>query len=139
MKYLTRMLALTRMLQLKRQWKQILAWLATLSQNEQQVLGALAFGEAQRASRHPLPQFYASQRVEAYSPWGDAVTVAFNKLTAEDRAVQMRGVATWLAVVFHETQDSPLAGLRALHHQVAPELNKYRTLHERVIAIRMAA
>ncbi len=139
MKYLTRMLALTRLMQLKRQWKRIAAWLALLTQEDQQVLAALVYGEAQRAGKHPLPQFYASQNIEAYSPWGDAVQLAFARICNEGGQSQMRGVATWLAVVYHETGNTQLAALRSLHNDVAYELNKYRSLHERVLAIRMAA
>ena len=112
MKYLTRMLAFTRLLVLRRQWKQIKQWLFLLSAEQESVLSALVYGEAQRAAKHPLPQFYASEHVESYSPWGTAVDAAFEKTRTDNPQVQMRGVAVWLAVVYHETRNAPLEPLR---------------------------
>lgn len=139
MKYLTRMLAFTRLLVLRRQWKAIRQWLFQLSSEQESVLAALVYGEAVRAAKHPLPQFYASDNVESYSPWGTAVDDAFEKSRADSPQVQMRGVAVWLAVVYHETRNAPLEPLRKLHGEVAYDLERLRGLHERILAIRQAA
>lgn len=139
MRYLTRMLAFTRLLVLRRQWRPIRQWLLQLPTDQEPVLAALVYGEAVRAAKHPLPQFYASDHLEIYSPWGNAVDVAFERTRSDNPQVQMRGIAVWLAVVYHETRNAPLEPLRKLHGEVAYDLERLRSLHERILAIRQAA
>ncbi|HYE86988.1 MAG TPA: hypothetical protein VEA16_11575 [Vicinamibacterales bacterium] len=139
MKYLTQVLALTRLLLLKRQWREVLKQLNLLDDNAKRLLAALVYGETQRAAKHPLPQFYGSDKVDLYRPWGDAVEHAFARLHSDNPQLRLRGIATWLTVVFHETQQAGQPGLKTLHGEVARYVEQYRTLHERVLAIRAAA
>ena len=139
MKYLTRMLALTRFLLLRKQWKDIKSLLNLLNREQENVLGAMVYGELQRAAKHPVPRFYASQRVEAYSPWGDALTAAWDKICSEEPQVQLRGLAVWLAVSYHETFNAALPMLSRLNSEIAENVTRYRQLHERLLAIRAAA
>jgi len=139
MKYLTRMLAYTRFLVLSRQWKSIQQWLYTLPADQEMRFAASVYGEATRASKHPTPQFYASENVESYSPWGDAADNAFALSRSADVQEQMRGIAVWLAVVYYETRNAPVEALRKLHVDVAYDLERFRSLYEHVLAIRQAA
>lgn len=139
MKYLTSLLALTRLRMLKRHWKMIRQLVDALPHDKRAVLAAMVYGESQRAAKHPAPQFYASSPTVAYAPWGDAAESAFERIQGSDEQQRMQGLATWLAVVFHETRLASLAGMKALHGDVAGALERYKTLHERVLAIRMAA
>lgn len=139
MKYLTRMLALTRFLLLRKQWKDIKSLLNLLNREQENVLGAMVYGELQRAAKHPVPRFYASQRVEAYSPWGDALGAAWDKICSEEPQVQLRGLAVWLAVAYHETVNAALPMVSRLNSEIADNVSRYRQLHERLLAIRAAA
>ena len=139
MKYLTRMLALTRFLQLRKHWKEIKDLLNLLSHEQESVLGAMVYGELQRAAKHPVPRFYASQQVEAYSPWGDALNAAWSKICSEEPQVQLRGIAIWLAVAYYETANAALPMLSRLNTDIAGNVTRFRQLHERVLAIRAAA
>jgi hypothetical protein len=139
MRLLITMLALTRLMLLKRQWREVAVALADLPENSRMLLAALVYGEAQRAAKHPLPQFYASAKMDAYRPWGDAVESSFEKVQAADLQQRMRGIATWLAVVYHETDNAAQAGLKALHEEVGAHFTELRDLHQRVLAIRKAA
>lgn len=139
MKYLTRMLAFTRLMTLRRQWKVIRSILYLLSAEQEAKLATLVFGEALRAARHPMPQFYASAAVESYQPWGDAVDKAFTEARDEDPRWAYKGIATWLAVVFYETRNAPLSALQSLHQEVAHDFERLRALHERILAVRQAA
>lgn len=139
MQFLTKVLALTRLLLLKRQWRVVQPRLVNLPPKTQNLLAAFVHGEALRAGKHPVPQFYASSAQELYRPWGDAAETAMQRIEASSESDQMRGLATWLAVVFHETQRASHPGLKALHAQVAERFQYFRSLHERLAAIRQAA
>ena len=139
MKYLTRMLAYTRLFVLSRQWKLILQWLYTLPADQEMRFAVLVHEEATRAAKHPTPQFYASENVASYSPWGDAADNAFALSRSGDVKEQMRGIAVWLAVVYYETRNAPVESLHKLHVDVAYNLERFRSLHEHVLAIRHAA
>lgn len=139
MKYLTRMLALTRLMSLRRQWKVIRSILFQLSAEQEAKLATLVFGEALRAARHPMPQFYGSESVQSYQPWGDAADRAFSEARDEDPRWAYKGIATWLAVVYYETRNAPVQAVSALHQEVAHEFERLRALHERILAVRQAA
>jgi len=139
MRFLISMLALTRLIQLKRQWREVLLRLQQLPEDNRMLLAAFVFGEAQRAAKHPLPRFYASRPLDGYRPWGDAADTAFERVRSDNLQQQLKGLATWLAVVHHETAGIPHPGLQALHTEVTTHLFPLRDLHQRVLAIRMAA
>ena len=139
MKFLTSLLALARLTLLRRHWRHIRALLNSLPHGKRSVLAAMIYGESQRAANHPTPRFYASTSVNAYAPWGDAAETSFEKMRNSHEQVRFRGLSTWIAVVFHETRDSTFSGMRQQHEEVARELGNYRELHERALALRMAA
>jgi hypothetical protein len=139
MKYLTRVLAYTRLLVLLRHWKPIQPFLNSMPVEQEARLAALVYDEALRAEQHPTPQFYGSDNVESYSPWGDAVETAFARSRSADAQEQLRGVAVWLAVVYHETRNGPIEALRKLHVDVAYDFERLRSRHEHFLAIRKAA
>ena len=139
MKYLARMLAYTRFFVLSRQWKLIRQWLYTLPADQEMRFAASVHAEATRAATHPTPQFYASENVASYSPWGDAADNAFALSRSGDVKEQLNGVAMWLAVVYYETRHAPVDALQKLHVDVAYDLERFRSLHEHVLAIRHVA
>jgi hypothetical protein len=139
MRILIKMLAMTRLMLLKRQWREVSAMLSALPENSRMLLAAIVYGEAQRAAKHPIPRFYASSNLTSYRPWGDAADTAFERIHSDNAQARMKALATWLAVVYHETHDATQPGLITLHEQVAREFSQYRDLHQRVLAIRMAA
>jgi hypothetical protein len=139
MKYLTRMLAFTRLMTLRRHWKALREILYRLSVEQEATLATLVFGEALRAARHPMPQFYGCETLQSYQPWGDTAERAFREARDEDPRWAYKGIATWLAVVYHETRNAPLTGLQALHKEVGHDFERLRALHERILAVRQAA
>jgi len=133
------MLAYTRLLVLSRQWKSIQQWLNSLPPEQEPRIAVKVFEEAERAARHPTPQFYASENVESYSPWGDAADTAYALSRSLDASEQMRGVALWLAVVYFETRNAQVEALRRLHVDVAYDFERLRSRQEQLLAIRRAA
>ncbi len=139
MKYLTQMLAYTRLLVLSRQWKSIREWLFSLPPQQEARLAALVHAQASIAEKHPAPQFFGSDQVASYSPWGDAADKAYELSRAGDAREQMEAVALWLAVVYYETRRAPIEALRSLHREAAHDFERLRDLHDHLLAIRRVA
>jgi len=131
MQILTRLIALTRGVQLRRQFKDIEKALEQLAPNARRQLAALAMREFSNASKSEFPHLYATPPEEKYAPWGTGTAIGFERMKSDSMQVRLRGLALWLTVTFHETKDSPFAEQRELHRQVMRTL---RTLKETVNA-----
>jgi hypothetical protein len=135
MQLITRLIALTRGMQLRRQFKEIEKALEQLNPNARRQLAALAMREFSNAAKSEFPHLYATPPDEKYSPWGSGTSIGFERMKSDSLQVRMRGVALWLTVTFHETKDSPYADQRELHRLVMRTL---RTLKESVPAKEMS-
>ncbi|SFN57395.1 hypothetical protein [Dokdonella immobilis] len=135
MQLITRLIALTRGMQLRRQFKEIEKALEQLNPSARRQLAALAMREFSNAAKSEFPHLYATPPDEKYSPWGSGTSIGFERMKSDSLQVRMRGVALWLTVTFHETKDSPYADQRELHRLVMRTL---RTLKESVPAKEMS-
>ena len=118
MKVVIRLLALARWLMLSRQAREMRRIVQELPTSAQRAVGQLAMAEIQNAARTPQPHFYGSDVEDRYQPWGDASQQAFAKAQSKTPQLKLRGVALWLAVVYHETRESPHPQLQAIHRDV---------------------
>jgi hypothetical protein len=118
MKVVIRLLALARYLMLLRQLREIRRIVLELPITAQRAVGQLAMSEIRNAARCSQPHLYGSQVEDRYQPWGDATQQAFAKAMSRAPQLKLRGVALWLAVVFHETRDSSHAQLQAIQRDV---------------------
>jgi hypothetical protein len=127
MQILTRLIALTRGMQLKRQFKDIEKALEQLAPNARRQLAAIAMREFSAAAKSEFPHLYATPPDEKYAPWGAGTSIGFERLKSDSLQVRLRGLALWLIVSFHETKDSQYAEQREVHRQV---MRMLRTLKE---------
>ncbi|WP_440223583.1 hypothetical protein ACQQ2N_21285 [Dokdonella sp. MW10] len=127
MSILTRLIALTRGMQLRRQFKDIEKALEQLAPNARRQLAALAMREFSNAAKSEFPHLYATPPDAKYAPWGTGTALGMERMRSDSLQVRLRGVALWLIVSFHETKDSPYPEQRELHRQVMRTL---RTLKE---------
>ena len=118
MKVVIRLLALARWLMLNRQARELRRLVQELPISAQRAVGQLAMAEIQAAARMPQPHLYGSEAGDRYQPWGDATQQAFLKSQARNPQVKLRGMALWIAVVYHETRESPHPQLQAMHREV---------------------
>lgn len=118
MKVVIRLLALARYLMLLRQLREIRRIVLELPITAQRAVGQLAMSEIRNAARCSQPHLYGSQVEDRYQPWGDATQQAFAKATSRAPQLKLRGVALWLAVVFHETRDSSHTQLQSIQREV---------------------
>lgn len=86
----------------------------------------LTLAEIQAAARLPMPHLHGDSEDTPYRPWTPVAAVAAAR--AKDRSIQLRqrSIALWLAVVYHETRQSPDAGLQAVHREVLGILRELR-------------
>ncbi len=118
MKVMIRLLALARWLMLSRQARELRRIVQELPVSAQRAVGQLAMAEIQNAARAATPHFYGSEVEDRYQPWGDATQQAFAKAQSKTPQLKLRGIALWLAVVYHETRESPHPSLEAIHRDV---------------------
>lgn len=118
MKLLIRALVLTRYLTLNRQAREIRRIVQALPVTAQRAVGQLAMAEIQNASKEPVPHLYGSENVDRYQPWSETATQSFGKARSRVPQLKLRGIAMWLAVVYHETRDSQHTSLLEIHREV---------------------
>lgn len=131
MHVVTRLIALTRAVQLRRQFREINRSLEHLAPNLRRQLAAIALREFANASKSEFPHLYATPPEEKYRAWGSGTDIGLERLRSDNLQVRLRGVALWLTVVYHETKDSPFAEQQDLHRQVMRAL---RALKETIPA-----
>lgn len=118
MRVVIRLLVLARYLMLGRQLREIRRIVQELPVSAQRAVGQLAMAEIQNAARLATPHFYGSEAGDRYQPWGDATQQAFAKAQSRTPQLKLRGLALWLAVVYHETRETPHPALQGLHRDV---------------------
>lgn len=112
------MLTQLRQWMLARQAKAVRAAIAGLTPEQRKATADQTLAEIQAAACLPQPHRHGDPGGSLYQPWTPVAGQA--ALRARDRTLQlrMRGVALWLAVVYHETRQAPSPGLQAVHREV---------------------
>lgn len=131
MPILTRVIALSRAIQLRRQLREVNKTLEQLTPPVRRQLAAIAVREFNSASASEFPHLYGTPPEEKYRAWGAGTDIGIERLHSENLQVRLRGLALWLTVAFHETKDSPFAEQQELHRQV---MRAMRSLKESVPA-----
>ncbi len=122
MQIVTRLIALSRAMQLRRQFREINRALEQLAPTARHQLASIALREFSSASKSEFPHLYATPPDEKYRPWGSGTDIGLERLRSDNLQVRLRGVALWLAVAYHETKDSPFGEQQELHRQVMRSL-----------------
>jgi hypothetical protein len=118
MKVVIRLLALARWLMLSRQAREIRRIVQELPSSAQRAVGQLVMAEIQNAARVPQPHLYGSEVEDRYQPWGEASQQAYARAQSKTPQLKLRAIALWMAVVYHETRESPHSQLQAVHREV---------------------
>ncbi|HEV7489839.1 MAG TPA: hypothetical protein VGO25_03475 [Rhodanobacteraceae bacterium] len=118
MQLVTRLIALSRAMQLRRQFRGVEKALVELQPNARRQLAAIALREFANASKSEFPHLYATPPDLKYRAWGSGTEIGLERMRSDSLQVRLRGVALWLTVAYHETKDSPFAEQQELHRQV---------------------
>lgn len=131
MQLVTRVIALSRAIQLRRQLREVGKALEQLTPPVRRQLAAIAVREFTSASSSEFPHLYGTPPEDKYRAWGAGTDIGLERMQSENLQVRLRGLALWLTVAFHETKDSPYAEQQDLHRQV---MRAMRSLKESVPA-----
>lgn len=118
MHLVTRLIALTRAMQLRRQYREIDKVVQQMPKPTRRQLAGLAMREFASAAKSEFPHLYATPPEEKYSPWGAGTGIGIERARSENLQIRLRGLALWLSVAYHETRDSPFTEQQELHRQV---------------------
>ena len=119
-------LAMCRQLMLQRQATAVLKAVRALDATQRKTTADQTLAEIQAASVLPHPHWHGASESMLYRPWSPVASVTAGRV--RDRSIQLRqrSVALWLAVVYHETRQTPHAGLQGVHRQVLGILRELR-------------
>ena len=118
MRLVTRIVAKSRAIRLARQLRDIEAAVNALPVGARRQLALLAMKEFANASRCEFPHLYGSPPEQKYLPWGSGTGIGHERARSDNPQVRMRGIALWMAVVYHETKDAEHGAMASLHRQV---------------------
>lgn len=118
MQLVARIVATSRALRLGRQARQIEAAIATLTAPQREALATLTQKEMTNAGRAEFPHLYGSAPDKLRQAWGEGAEIGFERVRSDNPQVRMRGIALWIAVVYHETESLQHLGSAGLHKHV---------------------
>jgi hypothetical protein len=118
MRIVSRLLALSRSIQLNRQFREIQREIDTMPLATRRQLASLAVKEFANASQCEYPHLYGTpseQQAQGNESYGKGVEVGFTRVRSENPHVKLRGIALWLTVAYFETKDSEYSEAQNLH------------------------
>ncbi|KAA2286240.1 hypothetical protein [Arenimonas fontis] len=120
------MLTLWRRWMLARQAEVVRRAVSGLTPEQRRQTADQTLAEIQAAACLPIPHLHGDTQQSLYQPWSPVASRAAQRAT--DRSVQLRqrGIALWLAVVYHETRQARDPGLQAVHRSVLGILRELR-------------
>ncbi|MDN5923869.1 MAG: hypothetical protein L0H70_02585 [Xanthomonadales bacterium] len=106
MRIITRIIALSRSVQLSRQLAEIERAMSTLTPATRSRLASLTQREVDQAAQCEFPHLYGTPPEERYRAWGIGTDIGFARSKSDNLQVRLRGISLWLAVAYHETRDA---------------------------------
>lgn len=126
MRIINRVLAMSRTLQLNRQFKEVERAIAQMPPAALQQLAVLSLRELAQAGRSEYPHLYGTPPEQRYAPWGAGTDIGISRVRSDNAQVRMRGIALWIAVAYHETKESPVAAATEQHRQILRVLRQLK-------------
>ncbi len=119
MRIVSRLIALSRSIQLNRQFREIEKSIAELPLASRRQLAAIAMREFATAAKCEFPHLYGTPDADQrYQPWGSGTDLGFSRVKSDNPQVKLRGIALWLTVAYHETKESKYGEIQNLHRQL---------------------
>jgi hypothetical protein len=119
MRIVNRIIALTRSIQLNRQFREIEKVIAELPLSTRRQLAAISMREFATAAKSEVPHMYGSvDQGPRYQPWGNGTDIGYARLRSDNEHLQLRGIALWLTVAYYETKDSKFSEAQDLHRHL---------------------
>jgi len=78
----------------------------------------LTLAELESAAHRPAPPSQGGKTTTPSPARGNAAHLAFERVRSRLLPIRLRGLAAWIAVVYHETRDSADEGFQGVHRDV---------------------
>jgi len=128
MRLVTHLIAVNREIRLRRQLADIERVVLALPVRAHADLQQLVRREMEQAAACDFPHLYGTPPEERYSTYGHGPDIGLGKARSENPLIATRGVALWVAAVYHETLDSRRPGMEDLHRQILRLMRQVKEL-----------
>jgi hypothetical protein len=128
MRLVTHLIAVNREIRLRRQLADIERVVLALPVRTHADLQQLVRREMEQAAACDFPHLYGTPAEERYSTYGHGPDLGLGKARSDNPLIATRGVALWIAAVYHETLDSRRPGMEELHRQVLRLMRQIKEL-----------
>ncbi|MGN6482503.1 hypothetical protein [Luteibacter sp.] len=128
MRLVTHLIAVNREIRLRRQLADIERVVLALPIRTHADLQQLVRREMEQAAGCDFPHLYGTPPEERYSTYGHGPDLGLGKARSDNPLIATRGVALWIASVYHETLDSRRPGMEELHRQVLRLMRQIKEL-----------
>ena len=119
MRIVNRIIALTRSIQLNRQFKEVEKSISDLPMATRRQLAAIAMREFAVAAKSEAPHMYGSvDQGPRYQPWGNGTDIGYARMRGDNEHLRLRGIALWLTVAYYETKQSESGDMQELHRHL---------------------
>lgn len=115
---------------LRRQLAEIERRSLELPRSYREQLAELIAHECDNVARSPDPAQYGTQSQGVNTTSG--LDVGFDRAGSDNVQVRMRGLALWIALVYHETRGVDAADTEALHRQVLRIMRELKVFSSRL-------
>ena len=119
MNIVARLVALSRSIQLNRQFREIQRVIDSLPLATRRQLGTLAVKEFAIASKCEFPHLYGTPpELQGTEAWGKGTEIGYARVKSDNAQLKLRGIALWLTVAYYETKDSKYGEVQNLHRHL---------------------
>jgi len=125
MRLVTHLIAVSREIRLRRQLADIERVVLSRAHAD---LQQLVRREMEQAAACDFPHRYGTPPDERYSAHGHGPEVGLGKARSDNPLIAARGVALWVAAVYHETLGSRRPGMDELHRQILRLMRQIKEL-----------
>jgi hypothetical protein len=128
-RFVSRVTSMSRSARLRRQFAEIEQRSIELPRSYREQLAELIQRECDSVERSDDPQMYGAQTEGDVTTGG--LDVGYDRARSDNVQVRMRGVALWLALVYHETKGAKTGDNEELHRQLLRVMRELRVFGSR--------
>lgn len=126
----TRVTSMGRTARLRRQFSEIEHRSLELPRSYRDQLAELIGRECDNVAASPDPSLYGTQGENGATTSG--MDVGFDRARSDNVQVRMRGIALWMALVFHETRHDEAPEAQDLHRSILRVMRELKVFSSRI-------
>lgn len=126
MQFVWRLVGIARGFRLGRELKQVEKLINELSRPMKQQLAQFTLKEFAAAAKCEFPHLYGTPAEERYRPWGSGAEIGLERARSDNQHLRLRGIAMWLAIVYHETRGATVPAVEEVHRSVLRVLRQIK-------------